>query len=415
MSLLKGLGNRDQILDLRARLNSLPRDLEQLYGHMMARVDETYREEASRLFQLVATAASKRHDNWCPERSLTILGLAFAEEKNPNFAVEAEVDFIDESQANSLCEQMTHRLISRCGGLLEVQRTTGHSASRPSVMKVLYMHRTVKDYIERDTTREVLRSRTGNQHSNAFNPDLAILRSYVLQMKVLSNLKLFYCWDLISPAITFARRTDSDDFPCRVALLDELYTMGRYLVKKSGKAEELTVSVLRTGSSAYTFATECGLYKYLSALLDERNIITSTGVPSKGRTLLSLALFQKASYSPHFMSLQTVATLLDHGAQPERCWNSTLDHLLEQPWCGKSASSVSEQHEIEKWANIIIKMSQYGVRIEPQHYQILNRIFGMYPDSLREFALLVGNGVSTPAIPPGKEHQTKRKRHCHPQ
>jgi hypothetical protein len=180
----------------------------------MARVDEAYREEAPQLFQLVATAASQRHDNWCPERSLTILGLAFDEERKPNFAVEAVVNFTDESQANSLCEQMAHRLISRCGGLLEVQRTTGHSASRPSAMKVLYMHRTVKGYIEHDTTRELLRSRTGNQLFNPFNPDLAILRSYVLQMKVLLDSKPFYCWDLISPAITFARWTDSDDFPC---------------------------------------------------------------------------------------------------------------------------------------------------------------------------------------------------------
>jgi hypothetical protein len=159
-------------------------------------------------------------------------------------------------------------------------------------MKVLYMHRTVKDYIEYDTTREVLRSRRGSQFSDPFNPDLAILRSYVLQMNVLSDLKTFYCWDLISPAIIFARRTVSDDFPCRVALLDELYTMCRYLVKKSGKAEELANSILRNGSTAYIFATECGLYKYLSALLDERNIITSTGAPFRSKTLLSLALDQ---------------------------------------------------------------------------------------------------------------------------
>jgi len=122
VSLLKGLGNHDQISDLRSRLNSLPRDLEQLYQLMILRVDESYRNEASRIFQLVATAAEKIPDNWYSVCPLTILGLALAEEKDLNMVITAHVNCLSLHEANSLCEMMRHRVTTGCGGLLEVQR-----------------------------------------------------------------------------------------------------------------------------------------------------------------------------------------------------------------------------------------------------------------------------------------------------
>jgi hypothetical protein len=51
-SLLRGLGNGDDISDLRRRLKDLPADLGAFYGHMMAQTEPLYRQQASQIFQI---------------------------------------------------------------------------------------------------------------------------------------------------------------------------------------------------------------------------------------------------------------------------------------------------------------------------------------------------------------------------
>ena len=55
-SLLDGVGNSDRMADLRARLGLLSADLEQLYRHMMAKIEKIYLKGAPQVFQLVRTA-----------------------------------------------------------------------------------------------------------------------------------------------------------------------------------------------------------------------------------------------------------------------------------------------------------------------------------------------------------------------
>jgi 23S rRNA C2498 (ribose-2'-O)-methylase RlmM len=88
-SLLKGLGNHDQVSDLQARLRILPKKLEELYVHMVLRVDESYQKEASRLYELVAAATNSRSDDWKVVTPLSIFALSLAEEKNPNLVLTA--------------------------------------------------------------------------------------------------------------------------------------------------------------------------------------------------------------------------------------------------------------------------------------------------------------------------------------
>jgi hypothetical protein len=51
-SLNKGLRSGDNISHLRRRLDSLPADLEQQYGHMMKSIDPLDEAEASKIFQI---------------------------------------------------------------------------------------------------------------------------------------------------------------------------------------------------------------------------------------------------------------------------------------------------------------------------------------------------------------------------
>jgi hypothetical protein len=126
---------------------------------MILRVNEIYRGEASRQFQLIVTAAEERIDNWHAFRPLAILGLALAEQKDPNLVLTAKMNFLGLDKANGLSEAMQARLINRCGGLPEVQRQLC-SSNIGWTMKVLFINRTAKDYLVRPKTRVSFRGRT---------------------------------------------------------------------------------------------------------------------------------------------------------------------------------------------------------------------------------------------------------------
>jgi len=94
-SLLDGLHNSDRIADLRARLDLLPADLEDLYRHMMGKIDELYLSGASQIFQMVQAArhvqAISRTDN---QRTtpVTVLLLALAIEGDREATVDTTSD-----------------------------------------------------------------------------------------------------------------------------------------------------------------------------------------------------------------------------------------------------------------------------------------------------------------------------------
>lgn len=67
-SLLEGVSNSDRMADLRARLELLPADIEELYRHMMAKIEKIYWKGASQVFQLVGYLGT-RDDDQCGSMS----------------------------------------------------------------------------------------------------------------------------------------------------------------------------------------------------------------------------------------------------------------------------------------------------------------------------------------------------------
>lgn len=63
-SLLSGLGKHDDISYLQMRLRELPPKLDDLYDHMIFKVDKIYQQETAQLFQLVGAAFREQSDNY---------------------------------------------------------------------------------------------------------------------------------------------------------------------------------------------------------------------------------------------------------------------------------------------------------------------------------------------------------------
>jgi hypothetical protein len=168
LSLLEGLRDGDTITDLQDRLYLLPSDLEDLFSKILDRLNPSYFEQSSKLFQLVRAS----------EQPLSLLSLAFAEDDFDK-AMAAEVEPIQSAQAEYRAERMRRRLNSRCKGLLEAPIRRDESIT---VTKVQYLHRTVKDFLNRPDIWEYILSGL----PPPFDPDVSLSGGALLEIKTLS-------------------------------------------------------------------------------------------------------------------------------------------------------------------------------------------------------------------------------------
>lgn len=213
-SLVKGLLRHDQFPDLQARLRALPPTLETLFDQMVLRVDDVYKEHASKLYQLVA-ATQIDPPGWrqLETRPLTVLEVYFAQEDSRSLGSIANTGPLSEEEMISKCEDVDIWLKSWCGGLLEIS----HRGSLGPDMPVTYLHRTVRDYLVKRNTKLVLQGRV----APGFAPTLSIFRAIVLRISTSGYYQSRYD-DTFRRALLFARRAEEDTATSQVALLDKL-------------------------------------------------------------------------------------------------------------------------------------------------------------------------------------------------
>ncbi|CAI6080067.1 unnamed protein product [Clonostachys chloroleuca] len=217
-SLLRGLSDYNRISDLQRRVEYLPGDLEALYAHMLQMTDPFYHEQASKIFQIYR--AAQQH---CPSQ-LTLLSLSWADEEDEDLAEKAQILPLPHHGIANRCKAMDARLKSVCAGLLE-SIDIRFSDIAPDA-KVLFLHRTVSDWI---TQPKVWSGITSHTQGKSFSPNIAMLKSCVLQLKSASVGPSFPLdLGLITGALKFAIEAEKDlnsGFP---RLLDQLDIAASY-------------------------------------------------------------------------------------------------------------------------------------------------------------------------------------------
>jgi hypothetical protein len=162
-SLLEGLTDGERLSDLHKRLDSLPADLEALFWGILNSVNL---ERMSQLFQIVRASP----------QSLSLLELSFADEDDPEFIFRLPTAPLPSSALISRAELMRRRLNACCKGLLEPQ-TNAHFLPRSIVE---YLHRTVKDFIQKsDVWNKLL-----NSTKLSFDPGLCLCVSRIAYLKI---------------------------------------------------------------------------------------------------------------------------------------------------------------------------------------------------------------------------------------
>ncbi|KAH6888463.1 hypothetical protein B0T10DRAFT_548925 [Thelonectria olida] len=169
-SLLTGIRFGDRVIDLKRRLDLLPPDLEQLYERMLDSLDPFYRKHASEYFMIMKTS---------PEPPLALL-LSFADEEDPvKFALGMENPIMTAEQIANRVNDIRLRVNSRCKGLLEMDRIA-QRLDKPTLgtsrLRVRYLHKTVKDYIERAETQKRLERVSDDTHRKLLAATLATFK-----------------------------------------------------------------------------------------------------------------------------------------------------------------------------------------------------------------------------------------------
>lgn len=156
-SLEEGFAAYDNIGELRKRVNELPPELEDLFQHMLDRIDPRYHSEAAKILRIC-------YRNQLDDvKRLPSVGLAIADELGMN-PRRVQTRKLSEAEKRATCQFLEGRLRSRCWGLLEISRPSSESVEFDCFCKaggllhldthnwlidshVQFMHRTVFDFL----------------------------------------------------------------------------------------------------------------------------------------------------------------------------------------------------------------------------------------------------------------------------
>jgi hypothetical protein len=290
---------------------------------MILRVDDVYEQESSRMFLLVGAATSPRWNDMAGVTPLTTLALKFAVEDDSSLALTAPMHFLDQDTIMEWSKATVSKLTTRCGGLLEVHVPKRTGLDRADVT---FMHRTVKDFLEKPESKVFLEERAARRHATPFIPDFAILKSMLLVIKAEHKVQDSRHADhALNVAIIHARRLESlCDAPRGQinAVLDELIKTAYHWIKLSPSSRP----VFYPGCSSHTIAVDCGLHHYIRYLLQQDNIIREEGPKCQKRTLLSRATSPRVGYE-RFRSPRMVESLVEFGADPGAAFQFAVSYL----------------------------------------------------------------------------------------
>lgn len=219
-SLLQGLQDGDKSSELRARLEELPTDLADLYAHMIKRIPQKYRQQASELFQIFLKSQDVEQD--VRGHPLLAIQLSFAEE-GWDAVLSTPLKRIPRKEETRRSEEINSRIRSRCCGLLELQerksrRRLGHLVIRPHVE---FIHKTAIEFLRDEKIWDMIKSWT------QFNPCFSLFRSCIMMAKSFPPTQVVHprqnlVWDSMYAGLRYAQITERRNDSLPIDYFDEL-------------------------------------------------------------------------------------------------------------------------------------------------------------------------------------------------
>ncbi|KAF9478915.1 hypothetical protein BDN70DRAFT_921597 [Pholiota conissans] len=281
----------DKLADVRQRLETLPRSLNELFHYLLFEANASSASSISRIFQLIrareVVCDFTRDDD---DVALTIWEMALTSDSLKDAAATTPIEKVSDDERTRLSRQTIANISESCVGLVQIHPTRAEKRlvtklrNRPhnpflALRKIMYLHRTVKDYLRIDDVWQGVLS-----HCAGFDPHLCHVRAAVLRFKMsLEKPKrernINEWWSKIVLAMTHARfsspASQQDVFDHLNILDDTLnwYWPPRGSVANDSWARSCFGTYEERGGKLYpdpflSLATKFGVVGYMNIYLD---------------------------------------------------------------------------------------------------------------------------------------------------
>lgn len=404
VSLLRGLRYSDHVSDLQRRLRILPPSLEDLFSHILGRLEPVYLEQSSRIFQIFQ--ASRQN-----EAPFTSLELSFAEEHDAPNILLSQSEPISKKEWRSRMETVDIWLVTRCGGLIEARHppaTFRFPSSTDLNRKLSYLHRTVRDFLELPQVWSRILSYT---RQSQFSPYASLLKSHVLYMKLVlvldgvgasaneQKLKQY-----TTRTLKYAYLAEVETNRADVFLLDELVRVMDLVshVKGPGFWGHVRKGYTDGQDNFLALAISSGLYHYVAHKIKRQPEFLRE---IEGRPLLNYAIDGSYSHwiAEHRLSSKITDLLLRNGSYPSQKYNGATawELLLQRLDTFDPSMPDNRRHETEEGhkSSELLKITrsfiQNGAIVDQDLYEIISRKFEVvFPEDTKELkAIMIAKGA----------------------
>jgi len=245
-SLLKGLSEHDDAMELERRLSMIPSDLNTFFLKIFQNLDPTYEREAMRAFHMATVA---------PRLPLMVFRYLAKEVQNPRYAFEMTA-----AELKVLSQRARDNVNKWCRDLLEVKDYLYHGpGSDARHDEVGFLHRTVRDFL---LTRE-MQAYFANHPVCQSSARRAICMCYLAEIKSISERQTtnFSYAGLVANLMRWARKCETIENHTPTDILDEF-----------GRVRNLDMEVwvdrLKGCKSVLHHAIDGGLRSYVSQCFD---------------------------------------------------------------------------------------------------------------------------------------------------
>ncbi|KAK6953534.1 hypothetical protein Daesc_005839 [Daldinia eschscholtzii] len=138
----QGIINGDELRDLRRKVNAFPRELNDLYQHLLDSIPEYDRQKASRFLNLTLDIGL--------ESPVPLLQYKFLNDvsEDPNFAIKLPAQLLPDSEIQRLLDIADRQVNGLCKGFLEICST--EQATHTCIKGVRFMHGSAVEFLRRN-------------------------------------------------------------------------------------------------------------------------------------------------------------------------------------------------------------------------------------------------------------------------
>ena len=319
--LLLGLGERNKLEDLQAKLDTMPDDLESYFKRIFDRVDKAHRTESAKVFLLTIHAIQPL--------SIACYHYLEKEHREPGYALQGAIEPMSPEQLRLLHEDVRDRINFLCKDLLEVNEVL---TDQRRDYQVDFLHRTVRDFLmEKDMHQDLVR-RSTDDNKTQWNAHQALCYVELARAKSLSlndgiRMRLNVLFSLVDALMFYVHEVEIEQKAPQAQLLEQLdrlisdyadndtfyhWTNARDTPKSPYFDEH-------NHNSFLALAVQCRLVLYVQEKLDNKPSLLRS---KRGRPLLDYALRPnlvtptRLPQLAEFIDFDMVRLLLDKGANP---------------------------------------------------------------------------------------------------